>query len=171
MLIMSGSARSSTARSIIPGSLVPAAVLHLYAIGNLIAAIRQITAALQIDHDKPIAAIQKQLEALRVLRIRTTQWALLGGILAWTPFVIVALKGFFGVDAYRGLDAGWLLANLLFSLVVVGLSIWLSRKYGGRMNRRPMLQRIMNELAGYNLNSAAGFLASIAEFEDESPTS
>src|SRR5258708_4480799 len=53
---------------------LPAAVLDLFAIAILIARIRQITMARQIDYAKPIAAIQKQLEALRMLRIRSTQW-------------------------------------------------------------------------------------------------
>ena len=88
-----------------PRFVLPAVVLDVWVIANLAASIRQMAMAVQIDYDEPIAVIQKQLESLRVLRIRTTQWALLTGqVVWWTPFLIVALKGFLDVDAYKVFD-------------------------------------------------------------------
>jgi hypothetical protein len=66
---------------------LPAAALDVFAIAILIAMIRQIAVGLQIDYDKPIAVIQKQLEDLRVLRIRYIQGIFLAATLAWTPVV------------------------------------------------------------------------------------
>jgi len=40
---------------------------------------RQMVMAQQIGHDQPVAAMQKQLESLRMLRIRVTKWGLLTG--------------------------------------------------------------------------------------------
>ena len=80
---------------------LPAAFLDLYAIANFALLIAQIAAALQIDYDKPIVVIQKQIEALRVLRIRYIQGSVVGGFIVWVPFVIVVLKMFLGIDAYR----------------------------------------------------------------------
>jgi hypothetical protein len=155
-----------------PRFVLPAVVLHVWLIASLAASIRQITMALQIDYDKPIALIQKQLESLRVLRIRITQWALLTGqVVWWTPFLIVALKGLLGVDAYKVLGTGYLLANIALGLAIIPLAIWVSRKFGARMGRSPVMQRLMRELAGYNLNAATRFLATVAEFETETPES
>src|SRR5580700_2473884 len=53
-----------------PRYALPAAVLDIFAIAILAIMIRQIALALDIDYGKPIAAIQKQLTELRVLRIR-----------------------------------------------------------------------------------------------------
>jgi hypothetical protein len=95
-----------------PRFVLPAVVLHVWVIESLATSIRQIAMALQIDYDKPIALIQKQLESLRVLRIRITQLALLTGqVVWWIPFLIVALKGFWDVDAYNLFGAGFLLAS------------------------------------------------------------
>ena len=55
---------------------LPGIAADLFAIGMLAATIRQIVAAQGIDYGQPVTAIQKQLEAMRVLRIRITQWAL-----------------------------------------------------------------------------------------------
>jgi hypothetical protein len=151
-----------------PRFVLPAVALHVWAIANVAALFREMTMALQINYDKPIAAIQTQLESLRVLRIRVTQWALLTGQLVWwVPFTIVALEGFWGVDAYRVFGGTALAVNVLFGLAVIPVAIWVSRKFGDRMGRTPIIQRLMRELAGYNLNAATRFLATLSEFEDE----
>jgi len=46
------------------------------------------------------------------------------------------------------------------------LAIWVSRKFGDRVDRSPILQRFMRELAGYNLNAANASLAALSEFEN-----
>jgi hypothetical protein len=151
-----------------PRFVLPAVVLHVWVIASLAASIRQIAMALEIDYAKPIALIQKQLESLRVLRIRITQWALLTGqVVWWIPFLIVALKGFWDVDAYKVLGTGFLLANIAVGLAIIPLAFWVSRKFGARMGRSPVMQRLMRELAGYNLNAATCFLATVSEFETE----
>ena len=146
---------------------LPAAALDVFAIAILIAMIRQIAGALQIDYDKPIAIIQKQLEDLRVLRIRYIQGIFLVATLVWTPLLIVVLKGFWGLDAYRLFGAAYLVANLLLGLAIIPLAIWLSKKFSDRMGCSPVIQRLMKDLAGYNLNAAAASLTQLSQFEDE----
>ncbi len=146
---------------------LPAAVLDLYAIANFAALIAQIASALQIDYDRPIAVIQKQIEALRVLRIRYIQGSVLGGFVVWMPFVIVAFMGFFGLDVYRLFDTAWIIANVLFGLAIMALAIWLSKKFSERMNRHPGIQNFMRDLAGHNINEARNFLVTLSEFEDK----
>jgi flagellar biogenesis protein FliO len=148
---------------------VPAAALDLFEIATLIVLIQQIRLALCIDYSKPVAAIQKRLESLRMLHIRHFQWTLLLAPLLWTPLMIVALEGFLRVDAYKTLGAAYLLANLLFGLAIIPLAIWLSKKFGDRMDHSPKIQWLMKELAGYNLNAASDFLATLSEFEEEKP--
>ena len=151
-----------------PRFVLPAVALHVWVIANVAASIRQMALALRINYDKPIAAIQKQLESLRVLRIRVTQWALLTGqIVWWIPFLIVMLKGLWGSDAYQLFGGTFLAVNIAFGLALIPLAIWVSRKFGDRMGRSPIIQRLMRELAGYNLNAATSFLGTLTEFEDE----
>jgi flagellar biogenesis protein FliO len=72
-----------------------------------------------------------------------------------------------GVDAYKVFGGTVLAVNVLFGLAVIPIAIWVSRKFGDRMGRSPVIQRVMRELAGYNLNAATRFLATLSEFEDE----
>jgi len=146
---------------------VPAAALDLFEIATLIVLIQQIRLALYIDYSNPVAAIQKQLESLRMLHIRQFQWTLLLAPLLWTPLLIVALEGFLLVDAYKTVGAAYLLANLLVGLAIIPLAIYLSKKFGDRMDTSPKIQWLMKGLSGYNLNAASDFLATLSEFEEE----
>ena len=151
-----------------PRFVLPAAVLHAWVIALLAASVRQMAMALQIDFDKPVAVIQKQLDTLRLLRLRVTRWGLLTGQLVWwIPFSIVALKALWDVDAYKVLGPAFLLTNLAVGLAVIPLAIWASKTFGDRMDRSPIVQRLMREIAGYNLNAATARLAALAEFETE----
>jgi hypothetical protein len=141
-----------------------AAALDVYAIGMLAATIRQIVALRQIDYSRPVTAIQKQLAMLRVLRIRITQRALLGGTVVWAPFLIVAARAFLGLDIVNDL---WLWANVAFGVCLIPLALWLSKTFGERMGRFPFIQRVMNDVAGRNLNAASEFIAKLSGFEAE----
>ena len=145
--------------------VLPSLVMDVWTIAMLAASVRMITMALRIDYEIPVAQIQKQIESLRVLRIRVTQWALLTGqVVWWVAFLIVALEGFGGVDAYRFLGSGFLIINVVFGLALIPLAIWLSRKFGERGGGPPAVRWLMRELGGYNLNAAQDFLAEVREF-------
>jgi hypothetical protein len=151
-----------------PRFALPAVLLHVWMIATLAASIRQMAMALRIDYDQPIAAIQKQIESVRILRIRVTRWALLTGQLVWwIPFLIVALKGFWGLDAYKLFGAAFLLANLAAGLAIIPLAIWVAKKFSGRLGKSPLMQRLMRDVAGHNLNAATDFLTALAAFDNE----
>jgi hypothetical protein len=150
-----------------PELVVPAGFLHLTAIARLISLVQQSVATLRIDYGRPVAVIQRQLEALTLTRIRHLKWALLIGMIAWTPFLIVVCQGLLGVDPYQVFSSAWLAANLLLALALIPLTRWGSKRYADRMQRSPAMQRFMRDLAGSNLNAAHNFLKTLADFEDE----
>jgi hypothetical protein len=148
---------------------IPAVALDLGAVVLLIAQGHQWWALRAIDYCAPVVAIQKELGRLRLQELRVFKWVLITAPLAWTPLLIVALKGLLGLDAYTIFSGAWLAANVAFGVAVLLLAVWVSRRYADRMERSPRLQRVMRNLSGYNLNAAAGFLGSLARFEEESP--
>lgn len=151
-----------------PRFALPAVALHVWVIAYVAASIRQMAMALQIDYDKPIVLIQKQIESLRALRLRVIRWALLTGQLVWwVPFLVVMLKGLWDVDAYKMLSVHFLIANVAIGLALIPAAIWVSRKFGDRMDRSPAAQRLVKEVAGYNITAASDFLATLSEFEHE----
>ncbi len=150
-----------------PGLALSAAVADVMSIGMLAALVRRAVGNLQIDYGQPVSSIQKRVESLRVLRIRTTKWGLLCGTLLWVPWLAVVAQATAGIDIYRSLEPRWLLANALFGLALFPAAVWVSRTYGDRIDASPFFQRLMKVLAGTNLSAAQGFLATIREFERE----
>jgi MFS family permease len=141
-----------------PELVWPAVVLDAFAIAALAALNLQIALALQTDYDKPVAVIQKRLERLRKIRIRYAQGIFLTMTLTWAPMFIVFMQVFLGVDVYRAFDRSWLIWNVGIGFAIAVLGIWLARKYGDRVSH-----------AGYNWKAAAGFIATLARFEEEEP--
>lgn len=150
-----------------PRFLVPAAVLHLCAIALIATGVRQLVALKAVDYGEPILVIQRRLESLRIERIRAVLATFLFAPLLWTLLMIVALKGLLGLDVYAAFGAPYLIANLLFGLLLIPLAVWISKRYESRMKRSPFVQSLMCDLAGKSLASAAAFVRSISEFEKD----
>ncbi|MCG8352075.1 MAG: hypothetical protein MI924_30280 [Chloroflexales bacterium] len=149
--------------------LAPALVLHLFAILDTSVLVRQLIMLRSIDYESPVVAIQKQVELVRIQRLKTTKWILILSPLLWTPLLVVSMKGLFEVDAYAVLSMTWLALNLLFGLAFIPLMIWVARRYADRMQRSPVLQGLMNDIAGRNLNAAMHFLHTVTRFEADEP--
>jgi hypothetical protein len=150
-----------------PGLALSAVVVDVMSIAMLSALIRRMITALHIDYSEPIAAIQNQVEGLRMLRIRTTKWGVLGGTRLWLPWLAVMSQAILGVDIYRYVNTAWVIVNVLFGLALCLVAIWTSKKYRDRIDQSPFIQRLMKDLAGNNLNAARGFLATLREFKRE----
>ncbi len=149
-----------------PRFLAPALVLHVFTIGLTIACIRQLVQVRAIDYAEPVVSIQQRVERLRIEQIRTTKWTLIAAPLLWTPLLIVAMKGLLGLDAWALLNTRWLAANLLFGATFIPLMLWASRHFAARMEGSPLMQRLMDDLAGRSLQSARGFLDEVKRFEE-----
>lgn len=150
-----------------PAFLVPAILLDVCAIVLFAAGLRQLAEMNAVDYDEPVVVIQKKLEDLRVRRIRTTLGALLFGPLMWLPMLIVALRGFFGVDLYVAASPAWLVANVLFGLAVIPIAIAIARRAGPRLKRSSALRAIADDIAGRSLAAALNDLDTLRRFEAE----
>ncbi|MDB4967510.1 MAG: hypothetical protein JWN44_3199 [Myxococcales bacterium] len=146
---------------------LPAVALMLGGIALLAVGARQWTALRALDYAAPLVAMQKQVEAIRMGRIRLTAWILLVAPLAWTPLLIVALDALLGIDAYARLGAAYLAANMAFGVAVLVGMRWASRRFAHRMSRSRVLTRIMKDVAGHNLAVAEEFLRTLAAFEND----
>ena len=150
-----------------PAIAFSAAAADVFSIAMLSVSIRRSIVASTMDFSLPVAAIQHQMEALRLLRIRATQWGLLFGTLLWVPWLAVVVQVVFGADLYASASMAWLVANALFGLSLFPAAIWISKRYNGRLGRAPGMQRLMKDLAGDNLSSAQASLAKLRAFEAE----
>ena len=149
--------------------VIPAIALDALAVVNNIVLARQIVAATRIDYGQPITAIQRQLEELRVLRIRYLQWVFLIAVLLWTPLLIVGFEWLFGIDAYQAFGGVYIGANLLLGIALIPLGIWLAKSFGPRLRGTAIGRHTMALIAGASLKDAREYLATLSAFESDEP--
>jgi hypothetical protein len=148
--------------------VLPAALLDAWNIACLAAVIRQLIGISQIDYEKPILDVQRQLERLRVSRLRILRWALITGqAVWWLPLLIVVLRGIFGVDVYQAFSPLYLYVNAAFSIVVLALSIWFSAKMSRQESGPRLLRALAGHIAGRHIDRALASLRSLSAFESE----
>jgi membrane protein implicated in regulation of membrane protease activity len=113
-----------------------------------------------------VVEIQRQLEALRALTLRSTAMLFVFGVPVWfVPFCIVAMRSWFGADLYAWFGAGPLLAGVAGSVALALGLMWLCRRLADRLERSPRLRQAVRGLAGHNLTAAQDQLARLAAFE------
>lgn len=147
--------------------LVPALTLDLAAISLITFSIYQLIILRGINYSDSIIAIQKQLESLRINRILATKWTLLIAPLLWTPLLIVLLKGICGIDAYVVFSRYWLASNFLLGVALIPFMIFVSKRYAERWQRSPLIQRLLNDIAGRNLTAALAFLDTLCHYNEQ----
>ena len=142
----------------------PAALMDVWFGATLIAAIRQLLTATKINYDEPIASVQQQLVRLRILRLKTFRWLFLTGqIVWWMPFLITSLKMVFGVDAYRYLTPGFIMANMLAGLALIPLVLQVLKTFRFAANAS-WYERLADIIAGRSLAEAQRQAQIVADF-------
>lgn len=124
---------------------------------------------LRLDYAGPVTAIQREVERLRRVEYRAFKWALLGGVVLWLPVALVLFEALSGVEALGKVGLPYLVANLLFGLVVLALGQALSRRYVERPGLGPWARRVVDAVSGRGLRAATEHLAELARFEREEP--
>jgi hypothetical protein len=151
-----------------PRFLAPGAFLHLCAVAGLTATVHQWLALRRVDLGEPVLGIQRRLQQLRVLRLKELRAVLALAPLLWLPMLIVALRGFLGVDAYSRFTIPWMIANLALGVVFLAAAVWASRRFERAATTSPGLQRLMTTLAGSSLGAAIDALGRLEAFEHAS---
>lgn len=145
--------------------MVPVGILHICVIVAVMACVRQLLVARRVDYTMPIIETQRTLTLLKMSRIQSSKWTLLVAPALWTPLLIVTVKGVFQIDFYSSFDSRWIAANILWSVALIPLMLWVARRYGEQLSSSPLLQRLANDLAGRSLNDATAFAQRLVEFE------
>jgi hypothetical protein len=122
---------------------------------------------LALDWGRPVTAIQREVEQVRITEYRAIKWALLGGVVFWLPALLVLIEVFTGIPALARVELPWLVANVVFGLVVLALGQALSRRFVERPGLGAGARRVLDALSGRGLRRVAERLAEVGRFEAE----
>lgn len=118
----------------------------------------------RLDADAPVANLQQEILRLQSAEYRVFTWALLGGVAAWLPALLLVLEAATGVEAIARVDGPWLVANWALGLVALGLGRVWSRRYVERADRSPWAGRLIESLSGRGLQRAGARLRELETF-------
>jgi hypothetical protein len=147
--------------------LLSAASLHVFVVGLLISSVRQLVRMSRIDWAGAVTSAQEQVEGTRLLRIRTTKWALTLAPLLWVPLLAVTAKVLVDMNIYAALPSRWLIANFVFGVAFLGIVIFTSKHWGDRFSGRTWFDRLMDDVAGRSLARTSKFLRELASFRSD----
>jgi hypothetical protein len=140
----------------------PALVLHISAIAMFATSIHELVTLRSVDYSEPIVALQKKIETVRVSRIATTKWVFWLAPLLWLPMLIVFVKAVLGIDLYAIAPRAWLISNFIFGVMFLAAMIWIARHVSVQS---PLMQRLLDDIAGRNVTRARAALEDVAAFE------
>jgi hypothetical protein len=140
-----------------PITALPAVLVFALAIFFINISIRQIMLSSDLDYAKPITEAQTTLAQLRCLRVRSTQWAFIGGFSAWFIFPIVLAQMLIGSNVLLSIHPGWLLSNIAFGLLMIPVIGWI-------MKKSRYARSLQDEFAGKDIVEAESFLNEIQAF-------
>jgi hypothetical protein len=138
-------------------------LLHVYGIMLAGFALRDLISMRAIDYSAPVVALRKQIEALRLSRLRAGMWFGIAGCFIWLPLILVIFYRL-GVDVWSAKPqfVAWLVLN---NLVCVGLAGAVVHAF--RHGENKLARYLRESSVGRSVNRATAALDEIARFEAE----
>lgn len=147
--------------------LLSSIALQLYLTLHLGLAIYRLVLVHGIDYAASVTAMQRAIERVKIVEYHGFKWALLLGVMLWVPALAVLVKGLLGVDFYAEVSSPWVIANVVFGLVVLLAGQLLARRFVERPGMSAFARSLVDNLSGYRLRRASRFLDELAAFEND----
>jgi hypothetical protein len=149
-----------------PALFATGLVLDIWVIAAGIAEVRQQQAMRELDFGLPLVELQARIEALRIARIRSFNWAFLTGQIVWWIPLVVVVFGALVANLYLSPQfrafAAW---NIAGGVAFIPLALWFSRRYGERLSRWPVMGHIADSIAGRDIAAAREYIEKLRRFE------
>lgn len=138
-------------------------VLTIWSLLIAVGAIKQLSAIQKIDYTEPIPILQKKLESLKLIILKylqLAQWI----IPLYLAFVVFWVKVLFNFDIIVNAGKTWLIVQLILSISLIPLSVWLHKKLSPKNISKKWVSSILKG-AGSQVSEAIEFIKRIDEFK------
>ncbi len=151
---------------------IPGLLLQIWVTVMPIISLRQRASLQAVDFSQPVVALQREIATLRMHRVMAFKWAfLVGQVIWWVPFIVVFFKGILGVNLYAQSD--WLnyfmIVNIAVGVALIPIFIWLAQGISPRLQNASWFQKLIDGIAGRDMQAAKEFLHKLESFENEKP--
>lgn len=145
-----------------PLALVSGLLMHAWCLAIVVSSVMQLYLVAQANSAGPVVAIQRNVERLRLWRVRVAPWLGMAFWLLWIPLIEVLLKWGTGHDVGRGLIEWGVPFSLFGLLLSLAFRAWLRQP--ARHHHGDAIDR---SHAGRSVLRAKAFLDELARFERE----
>jgi hypothetical protein len=145
-----------------PLALVSGLLVHAWCLAIVVSSVMQLYLVAQANTAGPVLAIQRNIERLRLWRVRVAPWLGMAFWLLWIPLLEVLVKWGTGHDVGRTLLTWGLPFSVFGLLLSLAFRAWLRQP-----RRRHHGDAIDRSHAGRSVLRAKAFLDEIARFERE----
>lgn len=130
---------------------------------------RQIAIMVQLQQkssDAAIAPMQKNIEKLKTMIVGSVKWALF--LIPFYPVLMILIgKIFLNVDFFSPHLKAYLIANIIFGLVLLPVFIWITVQLSKKEIKPVLIKRLLPGSGWFLADDAGGFLKEIEKFEQE----
>ena len=145
---------------------IPSFIIVGFVISGFASDVRQLSLIVQIREGAaaPVSDLQKKVEKLKLLIVKYTRTSFIS-IPFYPLWAVVGVKMFFNFDLWTPRSLNWLIANIIFGILLFPLFLWLFRQLGKQQIGNKMVK---NFLTGSGWNQAVlaqQFLEEIEKFE------
>lgn len=146
-----------------PQYVVSGAILTLFSFVGVVGNSRQLLLISRLDYTKPVTDFLVDLERLKIYSLQTLRLILLSTPFYFT-YIVIGFKVLFNYDIYRNANAGWLIMNLVFSMLLVPLSIYVVKQLSVTAKRN-WVKRMLADNGGKQIDSAIQFINEIVAYK------
>ena len=146
-----------------PQYVISGVILSVFSIIGVIGNARQLVLIFRLDYSKPVTDFLVQLEKLKLYSLQTLRLILLS-IPFYFAYIVIGFKVLFGYDIYSYSNAGWLISNVVLSVLLVPFAIYIVSQL--RVNaKRNWVKKMLADKGGKQIDSAIRFINEIVEYK------
>lgn len=145
---------------------ISAIVLSLFAVVGISGSAGQLILLGMLNFDGPIVEVQTGLERLRKHQLVIFQM-LIGSVPFYLAHVFFWFQLLFEVDLYTSGDINWLIAQVIFSALLLPFTFWLIREIGKPTPRFEWITGLRQSIAGEKVEQSMQALRSIESFRKD----
>ena len=146
--------------------VLSASALILFLMIDIYGCIRQIRTIQELHYSDSVISIQKKLVNLEASLLNYIRFAFLC-IPFYLVYITMTCKLIAGIDVVAGFTTSWWIANILFSLLLIPVSIWLYRKCSYTNKNNFWVQSLLENSGAHSIAKAMAFVSEIEEFKTE----
>ena len=145
---------------------IAALILIIFALIGLSGSIGQLIMISQLSFSDPVTTIQNKLQQIRMHLVQMLRLIILS-VPFYLAYIIFSFYELWNIDIVAEGNQAWWITQLLFSLALIPVAIWLYQKIHYRNLHIPWVKNLIENAGGKSVARAMSVLRELQEFKQD----